>query len=359
MSNIEWTGLTWNPIAGCSKVSAGCANCYAEPQAYRNALMGQTKYQGLTVLQGSHARWTGKVNFDEAALVKPLHRKMPTTYFVNSMSDLFHEAVTDEQIDRIFAVMALCPQHTFQVLTKRPDRMNAWFDRQRPEYWSKHILNPAAWYVWRAATRIQSEAKTPIPTVFRWTEHADVDSVAPWPLRNVWLGVTTEDQKSADERIPLLLDTPAAIRFISAEPLLGELDLERSLGGTRWIGGQRGCDGEHHGRGTPDCPRHLHHHHDDRCRPGLDWVIVGGESGSGSRACELKWLRQVVDQCHLAAVPVFVKQLGAKPVDRGERLRSAGSGIPRATKWNNPALWPIGLQVREMPAYPRSEVKRG
>ena len=297
MSKIEWTDETWNPIAGCSKVSPGCANCYAEKMAGRLEAMGQAKYTGLT---GSHRVWTGKIAFDEKALLAPLKRKgkplydaqtgervgfgRGLRYFVNSMSDLFHENVTDEQIDRVFAVMALCPQHTFQVLTKRPERMKQYLSDDNPRYTIRRIFD--------AAEKIDQEKGY----VF------DCDIYH--PLMNVWLGVSVENQKTADERIPLLLQTPAAVRFISAEPLLGAVDLLKTeylkaIAKPGWQGEKRyPFEGM-----LPDEDRtkllHL-----------LDWVIVGGESGPGARPMHPDWARSLRDQCEAAGVAFFFKQWG-------------------------------------------------
>jgi protein gp37 len=278
VSKIEWTDETWNPIAGCSKVSPGCTNCYAEKMAGRLEAMGQAKYAGLTVLQGSHRVWTGKIAFDEQALLAPLKRKKPTRYFVNSMSDLFHEHVTDEQIDRVFAVMALCPQHTFQVLTKRPERMLKYLTPT----WSNY--QPANVY----------DAADAISTDFIDREHTL------WPLPNVWLGVSVESQKYADERIPLLLQTPAAVRFISAEPLLGPVDLKHIFDSTAPFGAGAFCNslnGAYLELGIFDGPH-------------LDLAIVGGESGPRARPMHPDWARSLRDQCEAAGVAFFFKQWG-------------------------------------------------
>jgi protein gp37 len=180
-SSIEWTDATWSPVTGCTKVSEGCRHCYAETMAKR--FWGDRHF--------------GDVQCHPDRLEQPLRWRKPRRVFVNSMSDLFHPAVPDDFIDRVFAVMALCPQHTFQVLTKRPERMRAWFDG------GEHLR---------------------MTRCFRNFQHY-TKPVGPWPLPNVWLGVSVEDQATADERIPVLLDTPSALCFVSAEPLLGEIDL--------------------------------------------------------------------------------------------------------------------------------------
>lgn len=349
MSNIEWTGDTWNPIVGCSRISDGCKNCYAETMTKRLAAMGLPKYQGLLNEQG---RFNGETRFDEDALLRPLKRKKPTTYFVNSMSDLFHGSIPDEWIDKVFAVMALCPQHTFQVLTKRVDRMreyvtDLYFNENEDEFGDHFDL---------VASHACELVNSPCADFI-----VDLDR----PLPNVWLGVSTENQEQADARIPYLLDTPAAVRFVSAEPLLSEMDFDSSLGGTQWVGGQRGCGGTHHGNGSPDCPKHLHHHHDTRCKNGLDWIIVGGESGAGARPCRVEHIRSIVRQCKAADVPVFVKQLGsnamgsalidAPPFPCSVEMTWNGAGVGSySVKFNNRkggdmSEWPEDLRIREMP----------
>lgn len=237
-SSIEWTDATWNPLRGCSRVSAGCANCYAERVAARFSAPGMP-YQGLAHdSSGPRYGWTGDVRLIEEHLRDPLRWRAPRRIFVNSMSDLFHERVPDNWIDRIFMVMADAQHHTFQVLTKRPERMRAYLHR----------------------------------------------GIVHGVLPNVWLGVSVEDQATAEARIPPLLATGAAIRFVSAEPLLGAIDLSRGL------------------LGLPDKPR-------ERQR-GIDWMIVGGESGPGARPMHPDWAAALRDQCAAARVPFFFKQWG-------------------------------------------------
>lgn len=260
-TNIEWTDSSWNPIRGCSRVSEGCMNCYAETIAKRFSGEGQP-YEGLIAKGG---QWNGNIMIVDHILDQPLRWKKPRKIFVNSTSDLFHENVTDEQIDRIFAVMALSPQHTFQVLTKRPERML--------EYLTGHAAGGR--HIWAEGQKI----KMP-----RGQHKPDPD----WPLPNVWLGVSVEDQKAADERIPLLMKTPAAIRFLSCEPLLGQIDL----------GYNDTCDHKYY-----SCT-------DIGCWSGLDWVIAGGESGPGARPMHPDWVRSLRDQCKAAGVPFFFKQWG-------------------------------------------------
>lgn len=304
MSNIEWTEATWNPISGCSRKSAGCENCYAEVMTKRLEAMGLPKYQGLLNEQG---RFNGVVRLDEDALTIPLKRKTPTTYFVNSMSDLFHGNVPDEWIDKVFAVMALCPQHVFQVLTKRADRMRAYCDFTHPG--NERVI------AIRQATAPFSAFCT------------DKTSAIRFPLPNVWLGVSAENQKTADERIPLLLDTSAAVRFVTVEPLLEGIILP----------------GLHCG----SClDRQVHWCAD----PVIDWVIVGGESGPNARPCNVDWIRSIVAQCKAADVPVLVKQLGSKCVTQHPMDVTALVHCKFADKkGGDMSEWPQDLCVRELP----------
>lgn len=282
-TKIEWSEQSWNPIIGCSLKSPGCTNCYAMPMAARLAAMGHASYQGLTQQAKTGAVWTGKLALNEKALIAPLKRKKPTTYFVNSMGDLFHENVPDDWIDRVFAVMALCPQHTFQVLTKRSGRMR--------EYFANPILDELNFK--HLGTRWAEQ--------LRDLGFADFASKGgpPFPFPNVWLGVSVEDQTRANERIPDLLATPAAVRWLSCEPLLGPVDLmspfyAHSTG--YWMQGFLRDKSEH------DDFRYW--------AEKLDWVVCGGESGKDARPMHPDWARQLRDQCAAAGVPYFFKQWG-------------------------------------------------
>jgi protein gp37 len=274
-TGIEWTDATWNPIRGCSPVSPGCKNCYASKVAKLFSGPGGP-YEGLVRINRAGERtdeWNGVVRPIAEHLLDPLKWRGRKLYqagnakavgsepgmriFVNSMSDLFHENLADTEIDKIFAVMALCPQHTFQVLTKRPQRMLKWA-RRIEEMVPRLGCNP--WLINWPHPRGTGEPVT-----------------SQWPLKNVWLGVSVENQKAADERIPLLLETPARLRFISAEPLLGPV---------------------------------LLHEVDQPNIPTLDWVICGGESGPGARPMHPDWARSLRDQCTDAGVPFFFKQWG-------------------------------------------------
>jgi len=303
-SGIQWTDATWNPVRGCTRVSEGCRNCYAERQTSRFPY-GQPYAQ--------NGKWTGRVELIEARLDQPLRWRKPRRVFVNSMSDLFHESLPDEAIDMVFAVMALAPRHTFQVLTKRPERMLALASN---------------------SGRLSRVAQVIAADFGRGEESMRLR----WPIPNVWLGVSVEDQATADERIPLLFQTPAALRFVSYEPALGPVAFQP------WLRGA--------------------------LIPGVDWLIVGGESGPGARPFDVAWARSAVAQCKAAGVPVFVKQLGALPITRCSNCgitvgRVLGGFVDicgpthallvaefqriRNSKGGDPDEWPEDLRVREFP----------
>ncbi|MGX9981933.1 phage Gp37/Gp68 family protein [Methylobacterium fujisawaense] len=282
MSKIEWTEATWNPIVGCSIISPGCTNCYAMRMAARLEAMGRPQYAGLTRPSKAGAVWTGVMRLVENALLLPLRTRKPTTYFVNSMSDLFHESVPDAWIDRVFAVMALAPQHTFQVLTKRARRMRAYCAR-RDERGRHPSMTDAALM---AATG-------------RWNTPAR--DLRRWPLPNVWLGVSAEDQRRADERVPELLATPAAVRFVSAEPLLGSIDFTAIAIDDHYV--LDALRGLYVGL-TPEAAPYFPNN-------ALDWIIVGGESGPGARPMHPDWARQIRDVSAAAGVAFHFKQHGA------------------------------------------------
>lgn len=301
MTTIEWThgyevdghvfkGETWNLLVGCSKVSEGCRDCYAINHAHRLAGNPNPKissaYAGLTERRGGRTEWTGKVNFLEQRLGQPLRWHRPRMIFVNSMSDWLHPSVTKEQIKAMWEVMHEAHQrygHIFQLLTKRPERFS--------------VLGPngIGWYA--------------------------ADAPVPCPEPGIWLGVTTENQQQANERIPLLLQAPAAIRFLSCEPLLGPLNLEHT--------------------------------------PSVDWVIVGGESGHKARSCDIGWIKSIVEQCKNSDISCFVKQLGSAPCgkDREDTILArrdqpfGNSGWRKVldSKGGNPEEWPEDIRVREYP----------
>lgn len=272
-STIEWTEATWNPITGCSVVSPGCTNCYAMKLA-GTRLKNIPSRTGLTRDAKGGPVWTGEVRLNEQWLDQPLRWKRPRKIFVCAHGDLFAEGVPDEWIDRVFAIMALAPQHTFQVLTKRSARMRQYLSAPQRD----HRL---------VATMASFSLAVPEP--FHWPH---------LPLPNVWLGVSAEDQARADERITDLLDTPAAIRFASAEPLLGPIRFDNLDGpsGTvlNSLNGKLLDEEGLVNRGA-----------------GLDWIIVGGESGPDARPMHPDWARSIRDQCAAAGVAFFFKQWGS------------------------------------------------
>lgn len=304
---ISWTESTWNPYIGCSKVSEGCKNCYAIRMAYRLAHMPATKeFYGPTVekTKGGKLNWTGKIVENKTQFDKPLRTKKPTIFFVNSMSDLFHEDLTFEQIHRVFVIMALCPQHTFQILTKRPERAKQYFERYDDGLGDMHELESAVMPYNHMLYCKDKNTLLPALKESGWmwdTTYSDdgKDSMLIFenegPLKNVWLGVSVENQKHADERIPLLLRIPAAVRFLSCEPLLGEVDLKNLNGpaGSRYqvLEPITNCG--------------------DSNRAAIDWVICGGESGPDSRPMHPDWVRKLRDQCNRAHVPFLFKQWGS------------------------------------------------
>jgi len=321
-STIQWTDASWTPIrarvkedaaaiatakgytslvqiatdmAGhvgphCEHVSDGCTKCYSETGNGRCLT-----HNGTGLPFDRRARDLVDIIVDEKILEWPLHWKKPRKVFVCSQTDLFGEWVTDEMIDRVFAVMALCPQHTFQVLTKRPDRMLKWFGATKPHGNFLPMTTPQ---------RVDSAAG-------EFTGCQDDLIVKAWPLPNVWLGVSCEDQPTADVRAHYLRQVPAAIRFISQEPQLSKID---------WTGDM------------------LH---------GISWLIVGGESGPGARPFDIEWASKTIEQCKAAGVAVFVKQIGAKP------FHSLDKEYPRVPledrKGGDMGEWPVRLRVRQFP----------
>lgn len=295
MTSIEWTEQTWNPTTGCDRISPGCDNCYALTMAKRLKAMGQAKYQndGDPRTSGPGFGLTG--HFD--VLDQPLHWKKPRKVFVNSMSDLFHARVTTDLITRVWQTMQATPQHTYQILTKRASR-----------------LAPVL-------------AKV----------HAELGLTEPLP--NVWLGTSVESQKYADIRIKALAQAPAAVRFLSCEPLLGpvRLPLAEAVGGCN-------CGGY----GPP------YYMHEPSCgyEPGaaysIDWVIIGGESGPGARPFDPQWAEDLIDDARTAGAAPFLKQLGS-PWARDTTINGKTVAAHGDTKGGNPDYWPARLRVREYP----------
>lgn len=301
-TKIEWTHRTWNPVSGCSKVSQGCAHCYAERMWPRLSAPGQP-YEGRAFTD---------VQCHQERLADPLRWRKPWLVFVNSMSDLFHDDVAFQFIAGVFGIMAACPDHTFQVLTKRPRRMLEFFEwcEQRADTGRSLFPNDSrAWRTWQML-HVEARRYASVPP-----HHGGL-----WPLPNVWIGVSIEDQATADERIPLLLQTPAVVRFASAEPLLGPINLDFALDPfSCTICGHAG-GGQERGEGDYECPAcganeykpdggHLRQA-SGTGRHGIDWVIAGGESGPKARATHPNWVYNLRDQCADVGVQFFFKQWG-------------------------------------------------
>lgn len=280
MSRIEWTGRTWNPVTGCDRISEGCEHCYALTLARRLKAMGQPNYQTDGDPRTSGPGFGVAVHDD--ALQIPMRRQIPTVWFVNSMSDLFHAKVPAEFIARVWWVMATTPQHTYQILTKRPQRM-------------ARLLGPGG-----AVTEACADAEplwlTPPIRDELGTYNGDHEL---FPAPNVWLGTSIELNRHVG-RADALRATPAAVRFLSCEPLLGPLpDLDLT---------------------------------------GIDWVIVGGESGPGSRPMHPQWARDIRDRCTDAGVPFFFKQWGDwKPTDSGTHIVTIDGDV--SERQHRGSLW--------------------
>jgi Bacteriophage protein gp37 len=307
---IEWTDATWNPITGCSVHSPGCTNCYAMKLA-GTRMKHHWSRKGLTIDTKAGPVWTGEVRFNEEWLTQPLQWKRPRMIFVCAHADLFHESVPDEWIDRIFAVMALCPQHIFQVLTKRADRMHEYQTALMDG--SRHVL---------CAMSDLGAGNTAANAAALWGEDARQ------PLPNVWLGVSVEDQQRADERIPDLLATPAAVRWLSCEPLLEAVNIDllpdyRHARDCAYVttDGPAGCT----------C---------SAATGGIDWVVAGGESGPDARPIHPDWARSLRDQCAAAGVPFLFKQWGEWRI-ADMLLRSP---IERR-HWQGLDLWRVGKKA--------------
>lgn len=370
-SNIQWTDATWNPVAGCTRVNSDCNNCYAVAMTHRLEAMGQPKYSGLTVLNNKgHRHFNGVVHTDDAALTIPLGWRKPRRIFVNSMSDLFHKEVGFDFVDQVMTIIACCPQHTFQILTKRPERAFEYFKQvglsdigprgHRCQVWSA-VMNRAE-HKWMKSD--PDYMNTVRPLLF---ERLKAQGPLPdGPLPNLWLGTSCGHQDAADQMIPHLLRCPAAVRFLSVEPMTGPIEFSNVSGRSDAVS-QLG----------------------KKAIAGIHWVIVGGESGPGARPCNVAWIRSIIEQCQGASVPCFVKQLGkwisgdhdfrgwkgkidrwlladdkgntstySRPILRGEYCPQFYDERPaNAIAWGlndpkggNMTEWPTDLQVREMPS---------
>jgi protein gp37 len=289
--------------------AGGCLNCYAARMAARNLpeMRSPTTGKQFAVLRDSGPRWTGDVELIEAKLQEPLHWRKPRRVFVNSMSDLFHESLPDADILSVFQAMGKCPAHTFQILTKRPERMLEFLRRR---HWRNLGHSPAMGGDHYVSLAIDEP---------KFTYEHD-----PAFLPNVWLGVSVEDQPTADARIALLLQTPAALRFVSYEPALGPVDfLSLDIGHRTKLSALTGWQETHHNS------REITDVRIPSGYKGIDWLIVGGESGPGARPFDLAWARSARDQCAAAGTAFFMKQAGAKPVALCTRCSSNNAGFCR------------------------------
>lgn len=334
MTSIEWTDATWNPVRGCARVSKGCEHCYAEGVARRFAGPGQP-YEGLVRLGKDgkpRAQWNGELRFVPEKLAEPLSWRKPRRVFVNSMSDLFHEGLTNEQIAAVFGVMAAAPRHTFQVLTKRPERAAAffaWAKRHGDGYDLMRTIDSSELLAcaWEACSGDAWGDDVEPPDLLDAIPGPEIFGRT-WPLPNVWLGVSVEDQRTADERIPVLLTLPAAVRWVSYEPALGPVRFDRveSDDGEAWV---NPLTGRWSGNDTP--------------WPRIDWIVVGGESGRGARPFDLAWARSTIAQCRAAETACFFKQAGSNPMLDGASVRLLDR------KGGDLAELPADLHVREWP----------
>lgn len=288
-SRIEWTDATWNPITGCSRVSTGCVNCYAETLA-ATRLKYHPSRRGLT---DEHGRWNGVVQLNKQWLRQPLDWRKPRRVFVVAHGDLFHSKVPEDWIVQVFAVMSAAPWHTFQVLTKRPSRMH-------------ELLNSPDFKlaVWLKRSRMEGVKKS------TYLDNA-------WPLENVWAGVSCENQRTFDQRWPLLAQTSAAVRWLSLEPLLGPIGVRRAL--PECVCGDMRVHHPDDGPCVFNSRRDLTHGFQDcnKFRPvwegePADWIVVGGESGRGYRPMKPIWAEGIRIQCRDAQVPFFLKQMAGK-----------------------------------------------
>ncbi len=337
-AQIEWTDATWNPITGCSVVSAGCKNCYAMKLA-GGRLKNHKSRLGLTVDTVNGPVWTGKVRFNKEWLNQPICWTRQRMVFVCAHADLFHPAVPDHWIDTVFGIMWAClygrneqDGHIFQVLTKRADRMHDYFKADRRESWARAAIHYGGG----------------IDPDGLYDQIMDFDG----PHPRVWLGVSVENQAAADERIPLLLQTPAAVRWVSAEPLLGPVDIERWIdpigvtcmdvcGDSQYL---KDGDVETVDNGKevfPICPEcglvgsWTGYDH------GIDWIVVGGESGPNARPMHPDWARSLRDQCANAGVPFLFKQWGEYvPGEHGVSVNfSKWAEIPDGETVSRPPHW--------------------
>lgn len=337
-SSIEWTDATWSPVVGCSRVSPGCDGCYAVSMTRRLAAMGQEKYAGLV----NPGKWhfNGVARLHTPDLDKPLRWRKPRRVFVNPMSDLFHEELSFEQIAAVLGVVAACPHLTFQVLTKRPEVA-------------------AEWYAWIASVRETegsvghfAERALGLEGQESARHFAAVNAAIlrdDWPLPNLVLGTSVENQPTADLRIPEIFRCPAAVHFVSYEPALRPVDFthirERRFPTEphireSWIDALAGK--RYHYRRADALSTEGYYQND---LPRLDWIIAGGESGPGARPPQAEWFRSVRDQCLEAGVPFFFKQWGKwAPYDQLPEETKRDLDASGAQLYTDPApIRPLGL----------------
>jgi protein gp37 len=283
MSKIEWTGLTWNCVTGCNKISPGCRSCYAEVMHRRLMALKPEKYT-RPFLDGAYPY--------PPALSEPFERKKPTVYFLPSMSDLFHANIPLDYIAQVWAVMFLNPHHTFQVLTKRADRLPLIASAEFYQLFAKYVNHLHDKYI------------QPLEQAMYFEEEA-IDAL---PLPNVWIGTSCEDQQRADERIPFLLQTPAAVRFLSCEPLIGPIDILSYKNSNAIFNAYQW--------------KYAYDFESNNGQQPINWVICGGESGHMARPMHPDWARSLRDQCKRAGVPFFFKQWGQWNPDNFDTTRA-------------------------------------
>jgi protein gp37 len=340
-TSIEWADKTWSPIIGCDRVSPGCDSCYAITTAHIRTSNPRPSiaqaFAGTTHRTADRVDWTGQINHLEDRLTQPFAWKKHLKVFVNSQSDLFHKDVDTDFIAKAFAVMALTPQHSYQILTKRHARMRSLLNQ--PNFWNevgKHARR-TAYQNPRAQEWIEEGVSACDPTTWESLRY----------LPNVHLGVSVENQHWADIRIPALLDTPAAIRWISAEPLLGPVDLTRLAANSHQqpdmvydaLGQRYGVPGRWQAATTAR----------------LDWVVAGGESGPKARPMHPDWARALRDQCAAAGVPYLFKQWGEwgveAPLDDQGRLLNTRRGMGITVANDGTVYQPGDLAYPDGPRY--------
>lgn len=313
-SNIGWTDATWNCLYGCSRVSPGCEHCYAERHCHRFSGEGE-RHEGLTVLRKKGPVWTGKIDLAYHRLFEPFKWSNPRKIFVNSLSDVFHENVPFDFVKAMYGVMACSPHHVFQLLTKREDRMAEFYadmDVRVQSLGGRAAVWECLYWAGQAVRQLHAEGKLTKGQANRYLQRLEVVPIhAVWPLPNVWLGVSTENDEMLNRRVPKLFECEAAVHWISAEPLLSALpSLSKYL--VRDANGRR-----------------------------VDWVVAGGESGPDARAMALEWATGARDACAEHGVPFMMKQLGSVLAEQ-----FPGSG----TKGTEKEAWPADIRICDYPA---------